>query len=64
MLKFGLRRCHSYHSVFSHTSARGKILLIVYIDDIIITGDDKKDIIITPFELRIWVNFVIYWVLR
>ena len=64
MLKFGLRRCHSDHSVFSHTSARGKILLIVYIDDIIITGDDKKVIIITPFELRIWVNFIIYWVLR
>ena len=44
MLKFGLRRCHSDHSVFSHTSDRGKILLIVYIDDIIITGDDKQDI--------------------
>ena len=30
--------------MFSHTSARGKILLIVYINDIIITGDDKKGI--------------------
>lgn len=44
MLKFGLQRCHFDHSMFSHTSARGKILLIVYVDDIIITGDDKKGI--------------------
>ena len=44
MLKFGLRRCHFDHSMFSHTSTRGKILLIVYVDDIIITSDDKKGI--------------------
>ena len=43
-LKFGLRRYHSNHSVFSHTFTRGKILLIVYVDDIIIIGDDKKGI--------------------
>ena len=30
--------------MFSHTSDKGKILLIVYVDDIIITGDDKQDI--------------------
>ena len=40
VLKFRLRRCHSDHFVFSHTSAKGKILLIVYIDDIIIIGDN------------------------
>ena len=44
MLKFGLRRCHFDHSVFSHFFTRGKILLIVYVDDIIITSDDKKGI--------------------
>ena len=42
VLKFGLRRCNSDHSVFSHTSDKGKILLMVYVDNIIITGDDKK----------------------
>jgi len=44
VLKFGLQHSQSDHFVFSNTSARGNILLIVYVDDIIITGDDKKDI--------------------
>ena len=43
VLKFGLRRCHSDHSMFSQTSNRGKILSIVYVD-IIITGNDKQGI--------------------
>jgi len=41
-LKFGLQRCQSNHPVFSYISARGNILLIVYVNDIMITGDYKK----------------------
>ena len=43
-LKFGLRRCQFDHYVFSLTSARGKILFIVYVNDIIIASNDKKSI--------------------
>ena len=39
-----MRHSHSDHSVFSLTSDQGKILLIVYVDDIIITGDNQKGI--------------------
>lgn len=44
LLKFGLRCCQSDHFVFSHICERGKILLIVYVDDIIIIGGDKMDV--------------------
>lgn len=44
VLRFGMRRTESDHSVFSLTSEKGKVLLIVYVDDIIITGDDQKGI--------------------
>ena len=42
VLKFSLQHCQSDHSVFSHTSKSRKILLIVYVGDILITSDDKK----------------------
>jgi len=44
VLKFGLQRCQTDHSVFHlHTSA-GYIFLVVYVDDIVITGDDSEGI--------------------
>ena len=39
--KFGMKQCKVDHSVFSHDSSGGKILLVVYVDDIIITGNDN-----------------------
>ena len=38
--KFGLPESKSVHSVFYRNSQAGIILLVVYVDDIIITGDD------------------------
>ena len=35
-----MRHCDADHSVFSNLSDRGKVILIVYVHDIIITGDD------------------------
>ncbi|XP_071915997.1 uncharacterized protein [Coffea arabica] len=40
VMEFGLTRCGVDHSVFYGHSNAGKILLVVYVDDIVITGDD------------------------
>ena len=43
--KFGLRRNEADHSVFyKHTSPRKCVYLIVYVDDIVITGNDTTGI--------------------
>jgi hypothetical protein len=42
--KFGLRRSSYDHSVFFTSSNSGCILLVVYVDDIVITGSDEKGI--------------------
>jgi hypothetical protein len=40
-----LQRCQTDHSVFHlHTSAGYILLLVVYVDDIVITGDDSGGI--------------------
>ncbi|XP_077252529.1 uncharacterized protein LOC143891919 [Tasmannia lanceolata] len=40
VMMFGLKQCAVDHSVFSYQSSTGCIMLIVYVDDIIITGSD------------------------
>ena len=43
-LEFGLKKSKCDHSVFFRQSAAGVILLVVYVDDIIITGSDNAGI--------------------
>ena len=42
--KFGLQKSKSDHSVFYRNSSSGIILLMVYVDDIVITGSDSTRI--------------------
>ena len=42
--KFGLQKSKSDHSVFNRNSSSGIILLVVYVDDIVITGSDSTRI--------------------
>nr|KYP45441.1 Retrovirus-related Pol polyprotein from transposon TNT 1-94 [Cajanus cajan] len=45
LIEFGMTRCEADHSVFFlHSSSRICIYLVVYVDDIIITGDDSDGI--------------------
>ena len=58
MIKFGFKQTNSDHTMFVKRQ-RGKItLLIVYVDDIIVTGDDEDEInsikkrLATEFEVK------------
>ena len=42
--KFGLQKSKYDHSVFYRNSQPGIILLVVYVDDIVITGNDMAGI--------------------
>ncbi|GJT75369.1 retrovirus-related pol polyprotein from transposon TNT 1-94 [Tanacetum coccineum] len=44
LIKFGLQRSAYDHSVFYRSSDVGCILLVVYVDDIVVTGNDKSGI--------------------
>ena len=39
-----MRRCEIDHSVFSCVYTRGNVILIVYADNFVITGDGSKGI--------------------
>lgn len=41
---FGINKCKSDHSVFHKTSKQGIILLVVHMDDIVITENDEEGI--------------------
>ena len=42
---FGMQKSESDHSVFYKNYSFGIILLVVYVDDIVITGSDSKGIL-------------------
>ena len=42
--KFSLQKSKSNHSVFYRNSSSGIILLVMYVDDIVITGSDSTGI--------------------
>jgi len=60
MKKYGYQQSHSDHTLFLKHQ-RGKVMeLIIYVDDMIITGDDPKEIsslqahLATEFEMNFW----------
>lgn len=45
LIQFGMTRCETYHSIFFlHSSTDHHIFLVVYVDDIVITEDDRDGI--------------------
>ena len=38
----GFRRCHSYHFVFVLHTRSGIVVLVVYVDDILLTGSNSS----------------------
>ena len=48
--EFGMQKSKSDHYVFYRTSSSGIIMLVVYVDDIVITGSDSKaSHLLSPF---------------
>jgi hypothetical protein len=44
LVQFGMKQCYSDYSIFTLLTAKGRVFLIVYVDDIIVTGDDQQGI--------------------
>ena len=51
-IAFGMQKSKSDHYVFYKDSSYGIILLVVYVDDIVITRSDSKDILSLKFFLH------------
>ncbi|XP_050908223.1 secreted RxLR effector protein 161-like [Lathyrus oleraceus] len=50
LIQFGMTRCEADHSVFFlHSSTGQRIFLVVYVNDIVITGDDTKVSMVSQF---------------
>ncbi|GFZ05939.1 hypothetical protein Acr_18g0001090 [Actinidia rufa] len=53
VLSMGFRKCHSDHTCFIRRQSQGRCIIIsVYVDDIIITGDDASGIVQVKCGLR------------
>ena len=48
----GFSKSEADHTLFTHTSQRGIVVILIYVDDIIITGSDKEGIILTKAFLK------------
>ena len=48
----GFRRSEADHTLFTLTSQQGIVVILVYVDDIIITGNDKEGILKTKAYLK------------
>lgn len=42
--EFGFQRSHADHSLFVRKKKEGTTVLVVYVDDIVLTGDDVEAI--------------------
>ena len=44
LIKIGFVQCHSDHSVLVKSTAKGIVVLVVYVDDILVSGSDLVEI--------------------
>ena len=67
---FGMQKSKSDHSIFYKNYSYGIVLLVVYMDDIVITGSDSKGILSlksflhSQFHTKDLRMFSISWVLK
>lgn len=58
LIKFGFKQASSDHSMFVYTTATTMTVLLVYVDDMVLTGNDKhtldsvKHFLATQFKIK------------